>query len=130
MQKSDIEYARQTNQNNMKAKLLLTVAAMSFALCSFAESTTPTIVKSTYYGTKARNNYANPCKGETVRVCGIIEKEITPVNGITVITETITDENSFIINNTTSSTSATTNEVVIDLVNTTPSNAIIEVIQY
>lgn len=54
---------------------------------AFADVTDPTVppvnpgTKTTYYGTEASNNPNNPCKGATVRVCGVIEQTPTSTPG-------------------------------------------------
>ena len=62
------------------------------AMCTTASATVipgqgETIVRK-FYGTKARANSENPCKGATIRLCGVIE---TTYNNV-IISQTTTDE--------------------------------------
>lgn len=39
------------------------------------------LAKNTYYGEKANDSYKNPCKGECVKVCGVIESSLMEGGG-------------------------------------------------
>lgn len=47
--------------------------AMLFAGLGITESYAQKTIKTTYYGEKADDSYKNPCKGECVKVCAVIE---------------------------------------------------------
>ena len=54
--------------------------------------------KSTFFGSKASTNPNNPCKGATIRVCGILVTNLMPVNeNKTLVTKTVEDANGVII---------------------------------
>jgi len=54
--------------------------------------------KSTFWGSKASTNPNNPCKGATIRICGILATDITPINeNNTLVTKTVKDANGVII---------------------------------
>lgn len=54
----------------------------------------PKTIVTTFYGTKARNNANNPCKGATTRVCGKIETTFYEISeDQTLVTTTKFDRN-------------------------------------
>lgn len=53
-----------------KMKTLVVLICTLFAINCFA-----TTIITTFYGTKSGNSVNNPCKGETTRICAIIETE-------------------------------------------------------
>ena len=51
-----------------------------------------------FFGSKASTNPNNPCKGATIRVCGILVTNLMPVNeNKTLVTKTVEDANGVII---------------------------------
>ncbi len=58
----------------------------------------PSPDKSTFWGSKASTNPNNPCKGATIRLCGILATDITPIDeNKTLVTKTVKDANGVII---------------------------------
>lgn len=58
----------------------------------------PSPDKSTFWGSKASTHPNNPCKGATIRICGILATDITPINeNKTLVTKTVKDVNGVII---------------------------------
>ncbi len=46
---------------------------------------------STFYGSKASTNANNPCKGATIRICGIVNITLVPSNGSTFVVQQVKD---------------------------------------
>ena len=57
--------------------LLACVALAASLQSAYAGDDTKTI--STYYGSEASNNSRNPCKGATIRKCGVIETSYSAI---------------------------------------------------
>lgn len=49
-------------------------------LMTVSSSTDSQVIKTTFYGSKASSNPNNPCKGATIRVCGVIEQSFDDVS--------------------------------------------------
>lgn len=49
-------------------------------LTTTSSSTGTPIIQTTFYGSKASSNPNNPCKGATIRVCGVIVHSFTDVS--------------------------------------------------
>ena len=52
-----------------------------------SNSATTEQLVSTFYGSRVSSNANNPCKGATIRVCGIIETNLISVNSTQTIVE-------------------------------------------
>lgn len=93
-------------------------------------------ITTTYYGEKANDSIKNPCKGDLVRACAVIQTEIVdvdpiipgdpppvPGNGGTNITTTVFDADGNIISSYTESSLKNSEEVVSEYMVNIPENA-------
>lgn len=93
-----------------------------FAMCMGISATAETIV-TIYYGEKANNSYKNPCKGETVRVCGKIVREINPGDEFPIVTETVMDGEGVVLSRSSYQAMEPSATVVGKILTTVPGNA-------
>jgi hypothetical protein len=103
----------------MRKTLLMAIIAVGMGFSASAET-----VLMEFYGTKARNSYTNPCKGETIRLCGRVLKDIqVSAQGLTIVTETVMDDQGQIINSSTYCTSKEPGEILEETLTSAPDNS-------
>lgn len=107
----------------MKKALLLAILSIGMGFSASAET-----VLMEYYGSKARDSYKNPCKGETIRVCGKVTKEIQIQQGFAVVTETVMDNEGRVLSRSSYRTMETPATVVNKILTTVPENAVATII--
>lgn len=73
------------------------IFSVAIILCGTANTLAETVIAE-YFGTKANNSYVNPCKGETVRLCGRVIKEVNMQLADLSVKETVEDADGNIIN--------------------------------
>lgn len=97
----------------------MAILAIGVGLSASAET-----VLMEFYGSKAQNSYKNPCKGETIRICGRILKDIQlSSDGVTIVSETVMDDQGQIINSSTYCTSKEPGEVLEETLTSAPANS-------
>ena len=111
----------------MKNKLFITALMAGIAISSSAE-----VVCNEYYGTKANDSTANPCKGSTTRVCAKIWKDIKSLQNVqncVSVKEVICDANGKRITSSTYQVmNATPQSMISTISNNLPSNAVMYVL--
>lgn len=107
----------------MKKFFVMAIIALSVGLSASAET-----VLMEYYGTKARNSYTNPCKGETIRKCAVITKDIQIQQHLSTVTETVMDREGRVLNCSSYTTIETPETIVRKILATVPDNAVATVI--
>lgn len=79
-------------------KKLILVAVCAFWIVGLSNAR---IIKRTYWGQKAQKSWVNPCKGDLVRICGVIEEQVEELTTTTSsVASTLKDEDGVIIDNT------------------------------
>lgn len=116
--------SRITKQSNIMKKFIV----MAFLSLGIGLSASAETVLMEYYGSKARDSYKNPCKGETIRVCGKAIKQVQIEQGFSIVTETVTDDKGRVINRSSYQTmdkpAIVTNRILL----TMPDNAVATII--
>lgn len=102
----------------MKRILVLAILALSVGISASAET-----VLVEYRGTKARDSYKNPCKGETIRVCGKVTKEIEIQQGFAMVRETVMDNEGRVLSRSSYRTMESPETVVTQILTSVPQNA-------
>lgn len=107
----------------MKKFIVLAFITLCMSMASSAET-----VVMEYYGSKARDSYKNPCKGETIRVCGKVTKEIQIQQGFAMVVETVMDPEGRVLSRDSYRTMEAHATVVNQILSTVPENAVATII--
>lgn len=94
-------------------KLNLKISVMFLFFLGGILSMNAQTVTSTFYGAKASNNANNPCKGATIRKCGVLETSLTKLSSLPTLQQFIYQEKSRLYGAEGQLISETTNEIKI-----------------